>query len=57
MSEIDDARVLRDEVDVVRDERAEREETVEVVECREEVVDCLLGRGRPASIASDNSME
>lgn len=51
ISEIDDERVLHDEVDVVRDEWAEREETVEDVECQEEAVDCLLGRGRwPALI-------
>ena len=56
-SEIDDERVLRDEVDEVREEWAEREETAEVVECQEEAVDCLLGRGRwPVLIVPNNSM-
>ena len=44
-SEIDDEHVLRDEVDAVRDEWAEREEAADVIEYQEEVVDRLLSRG------------
>ena len=56
ISEVDEQRVLRDEIDIVRDERAEREEIAEFVECREEAVDCLLSRrGRPALIPPENS--
>jgi len=57
ISKINDERVLRDEVDVTRDELTEQEEIAELVEYQEEVVDRLLGRGWPAVITSDNSMK
>jgi len=57
ISEIDDERVLRDEVDWVRDVD-EWEETAEVVECQDETMDGALGRGGwPALVASDNPMK
>ena len=46
ISEIEDERVPRDEVDMVRgvDVWAEWEEPAEDVQFQEETVDCLLGR-------------
>ena len=41
MSEMDRQRVLRNEVNVVRDERKKREEVAELIEYQEEEVNCL----------------
>ena len=57
ISKMDERRVLRDEVEVVRDEWTEREEIAESIEYQEEVVDCLLSRGGKLSlIVSDSSV-
>ena len=57
ISEIDGQRVLRDEVEVVRDEWTEREEIAESIEYQEEAADRLLSRGgKPSLIVSDSSV-